>query len=472
MFKNFALGLIILLVIIFNILRFGKLDMIPYGYHVDELTSAVTLQCMAEKGCDAELTAWPLFGAVQFGQDKPPTYIYPGIIWVKIFGSTVSSLRAYSVSVLLIGILGLFFLGKELLGKSFGLAVVLAATCSPWAWVVNRIALESYFAPVLAVWGLYFFWRSNAWGDWALAGFLLVGAMYAYPPARLQTPLMVITLALYERGRRSIRWTSVLSLGGVFVLSLLPMVIKYMHGALSRRFDAISIFNKDYWFVLGKTGSPGDIMGMFIHNYWLHLNPNFLFRSGDTSYMYSTKHLGIFSFLDMGALIILSVFVILKFLRPAWGENPVIKHQHLLLFLVVNFFIGIIPSAMTNQGLPNALRICGSWPFMMLFTGLMWWSVGQFLVGAWLAMALTGILSAGVLGYQYFVLYPQESKSSFGSRAREIVEELKTQEDWKAFLLLFHPQRYHCRYFLVHRLGMSCEQAKDIWAETSDELLR
>ena len=112
-------------------------------------------------------------------------------------------------------------------GKAFAVAVVLAATCSPWAWVVTRVALESYFAPVFAIWGLYFLWRSSVWWDWALAGFLFACAMYTYPPARLQIPLMMATLVFYEWGRRSLRWSSILSLATVFVLSLLP-AINYM----------------------------------------------------------------------------------------------------------------------------------------------------------------------------------------------------------------------------------------------------
>ena len=170
MLKKIAIGFIILVVLVLNVLRFWKLDTIPNGFHVDEVGSAVTVQCFTQMGCDAELRAWPLFGFMEYGQDKPPTYVYPGILWEKVFGTTVASLRSYSAFVLLIGILGLFFLAKELFGKAFAAVVVLAATCSPWAWVVTRVALESYFAPVFAIWGLYFFWRSGFWWDWALAG--------------------------------------------------------------------------------------------------------------------------------------------------------------------------------------------------------------------------------------------------------------------------------------------------------------
>ena len=109
MLKKIALGIIILVVLVLNVLRFWKLDTIPYGYHWDEAGSAVTMQCFTQMGCDAELTPWPLFGQMEYGQDKPPTYVYPGMLWEKVFGTTVASLRGFSVFGLLMGILGLYF---------------------------------------------------------------------------------------------------------------------------------------------------------------------------------------------------------------------------------------------------------------------------------------------------------------------------------------------------------------------------
>src|SRR5471030_1651375 len=106
MLKKIVFGFIILAVLILNASRFWKLDTIPNGYHVDEVGSAVTVQSFTEMGCDAELKPWPLFGFMEYGQDKPPTYVYPGILWGKIFGTTVASLRAYSSFILMIGILG------------------------------------------------------------------------------------------------------------------------------------------------------------------------------------------------------------------------------------------------------------------------------------------------------------------------------------------------------------------------------
>ena len=93
------------------------------------------------------------------------------------------------------------------------------------------------------------------------------------------------------------------------MLSLLPLAWGYVYGSLPRRFNDISISNVDYLHSLGKAGSPWDIMGIFIHNYLLHLSPDFLFVTGDPSYVHSTRHLGLLSWFDDAALVILIIFV-------------------------------------------------------------------------------------------------------------------------------------------------------------------
>lgn len=470
MFKNTAIGLIILAVLVINLLHFWKLDTIPYGYHVDEVGSAVTLQCMVEKGCDAEIQRLPVFAAMEYGQDKPPTYIYPGMMWGRLFGTTVASLRAYSVFMLTLGILGLFFCALGLRGIGFAAAVVLAATCSPWVWVMTRVALESFFAPVFAIWGLYFFWRPASWWSWSLAGFFWACAMYAYPPARLQIPLMMVTIGAYECQRRRVPWSSVAALAGVFLVSLVPMVSLYMNGQLSQRFVLISIFNHDYLQSLGKTGSIWDLTRIFFHNYALHLSPDFLFFRGDPSYVHSTRHMGILSGLDIAALIILAVFLCLAVLRPGWRANPVIQNRGWLIFLVVNILIGIVPSALTNQELPHALRICGAWPFMMLLTGSMWFWAAESVRLLWPVLAVCGAICGGLLVFQYFTVYQQESKGMFAFWIKDAAEKLQTQEDWQKFMLVFHRKNYHIRYFLVHRLGLTCKQANDLWWQVHDDL--
>ena len=79
---------------------------------------------------------------------------------------------------------------------------------------------------------------------------------------------------------------------------------KTLNGEIQKRFNAISIFSKEY---LNSIHSPGhfkDIIGIFINNYFMHFKWDFLFLTGDPSYVHSTRHFGILSWLDMAALLL------------------------------------------------------------------------------------------------------------------------------------------------------------------------
>ncbi len=54
--------LIILTIVAAVFFRLHKIDSIPYGYHVDELSDSVTVDCLATEGVDAHNNRLPLFG--------------------------------------------------------------------------------------------------------------------------------------------------------------------------------------------------------------------------------------------------------------------------------------------------------------------------------------------------------------------------------------------------------------------------
>jgi len=462
-FIQIAICLIILIIGATNVARFWKLDSVPYGYHVDEMASAVTLQCMDQYSSDAEMHHWPLYGQIQYGTDKPPAYLYLGKIWVKLFGTTVGSLRGFSCAVLLLGFLGLYLLARRLHGPTAALFTVLAATCSPWSWVISRIAFESFFAPVFIIWGLYFIFRSVRWWDWVIAAFMFVMAMYSYPPARLYVPLMLGMLFMILYIKKQFSFKSLIYFTVSSVIFLIPLIHLYLEGVMQRRFQEISIFNPAYLQQLGKTASFADTAAIFIQNYMLHLSSDFLFLTGDPSYVHSTRHLGLFSYLDVLAIVIAAGFLVLMVGRIKGVENPWVTEGAWLLFLVLNFLISIIPSALTNQELPHSLRICGSWPFMMIFTGLLLDYACRLYKICWVPVLLAGLLSSYLLVYQYFYLYPQESKGMFNFWVSEQVNQIKTDEDMKQFLVMNYHKNYHERYFLVQKYKMTCREANDFW---------
>jgi len=455
--------LMVLTIIAALILRLYKIDSIPYGYHVDEMCSSVTIQCLATEGVDAHSHPYPIFGQTNYGTPKPATYMYPGVLWGKLFGFAVPSLRSFSVWANFLGVLGLFFLGRLLLGTTFGLWAAFLGAISPWVWVMSRVAFESLFAPTFFIWGLYFFFRRQTYTHWVIAAFLFAVSMYFYPPMRLQVPLMLMTLWLYSLKKYKTSY----SLWAVFIicliLPLIPLVLKTLSGEIQQRFNDIAIWSPGYLKAIGKTNSLKDLLGIFLTNYKLHLTPNFLLFKGDPSLIHSTGHFGILSWLDMAALVMCVGWALLFWTKPLKRHNPWFEHMGFLLFLIVNIFLGIVPSAVTNSEIPNTLRVVGSWPFMCLLSAYFLYRLQRLCWPLGLVAITLGLLFLTSFTKVYFGVYQQESKGMFDYWSKDQADSAKTEEDWTKFMVWHYDRDYHFRYFLMQERADTCSSSLLKW---------
>ncbi len=469
---RFSIVIMVITILASFILHFYKIDSIPYGYHVDELSDAVTVECLATEGVDAHDNHYPIFGQLNYGTPKPATYMYPAVLWGKVFNFTVPSLRSFSVAGHLLGIVGLFFLGRLFFGNTGGLWVVFAATISPWVWVSSRVAFESLLAPTFFIWGLYFFFRRQTYIHWALAGLFFAAAMYSYPPMRLQIPLMLLTLGVYSIRKMKISLSLVTVFCSFLIAPLIPLFMNILNaGEALQRFKSISISAPAFLKMIGKTDSFQDLLQIFLSNYQLHLTPQFLFLTGDPSLVHSTGHFGILSWLDLVALF--AAFFFLGILLTKWGRerNPWVKDWMLLLWIVVNIFLGIIPSALTNSELPNSLRIVGSWPFVCLLTGYFMVQLQQRWCYLGVVLVLVGVLFFVSFQKVYFGQYQQESKGMFSFWTLDQANAAKTDEDWMKFMIMYRGQDYHFRYFLIHYRKDSCTSTRLKWEKQGDLLV-
>ena len=396
--KNFFVkactAALVLVVLVGALLHFYRLETIPYGFHVDEMSGSVAVGCMATEGVDAHNVLHPLFANLNYGTPKPPTYLYPAIAWARLFGYSVPSLRALSVTVHLLGIAGLFVLARSLFGWRCAVLTVAVASFSPWAWVPSRVAFESLFAVTFLIWGLYVFLQPPRAWRMALAGILLAGAMYSYPPIRLQVPLMLLPLIIFSRKQHRLNWKFLAAFGIIFVILLVPLAQNTLNGQLQQRFNNISIFSHDYLKNIGGNGNWIQLTEIFCYVFAMHFDPNFLFSKGDLSYVHSTRHFGILSWMDMAALAMGLLFLVMLLTKSGRKNNPLAVHRHWVVFLVVNILIGVVPVALTNSELPNSLRIMGSWPFMCLLSGFLLWQACERWWGLWLVTLMITTLFA------------------------------------------------------------------------------
>ena len=86
--------------------------------------------------------------------------------------------------------------------------------------------------------------------------------------------------------------------------------------------------------------------------------------------MHSTRTVGILSWVESVSILFgfgLMVWYVFRTKIKDWIKP---REVQLLLFILLQIFIGIIPSALTHEGIPHALRPIGAWPFVALASGI------------------------------------------------------------------------------------------------------
>ncbi|MBX3729915.1 MAG: hypothetical protein KF858_12070 [Candidatus Sumerlaeia bacterium] len=167
----------------------------------------------------------------------------------------------------------------------------------------------------------------------ASAGLLLALAFYAYEPARLVVPFILLGL-WWEMGgdlRRLIRvyWPAAV----LFFLFAIPIVL-FAATAGSARFARISVFGDGVTFAA---------FVQFAANYLAHFDPAFLFVSGDANPRHGLPWGGIVGWAEAPFFL-----AGLWTLRARAGAGA--------RLLIVWLFAAPLAAAMTNDGIPHALR--------------------------------------------------------------------------------------------------------------------
>jgi hypothetical protein len=219
--------------------------------------------------------------------------------------------------------------------------MALLVAFSPWNLHYSRIGWEVILAVTLQLGALVYFFRwirsaqfGDLWGSAVCFGLTL----YAYPTAKLYTPLLMLgLLCFYLRPIRG-QWKASLGALGLFLLLLLiPYVwsLLSLQDALEARWRFLSVFQYE------------NGLGMMLWHYLLHLAPGFLFGSGDANPLHALPG-GV-------VLAVLAPFVAVGFWRMGVERKPL---HGFLLFWFLTF---AIPASMTYDRfdlhcMPNALR--------------------------------------------------------------------------------------------------------------------
>jgi len=333
---------LVLLLIIGGWLRIASLDKYPLGAQQDELSDVYDGYSILTTGADRFGERYPVI-VRGFGENdyRPALYPWLTVLPQAVAGFSVAAGRLPSALMGIVSLVLMFGFARRMAGTTYAFAVLLFATFSPLHIQYSRLAHEGAILPAFFVIVSLYLWQKaslNGYRDWVLAalGFATGFSSNAYQATKLTAfvfaAFMIVDIARHAAPRvRKIIVFSVAAFAGA-----LPQII-----ALFRETDKFFARAK----ILSVTADgPFGYVAEVLRNYWLNLEPRYLFWPGEILDLTVTRLLPVevlFFYVGIAGLFLL---------------RGVERRSRYFMFLAL--VISILPAAITT-GNPNTLRASG-----------------------------------------------------------------------------------------------------------------
>ncbi len=450
---------VLAIILIWSVLRFVNLEQSPPGFYVDEAAISAQVICIRQSGHDMHFKKLPIFSEVLGGGYATPVTLYGGALWTALFGDSIVSFRSFAAFFGLLTLIGVFWLASELFDSRLtGTMAALCLAISPWAFQFSRIAWDPPLAPAFLILGIaaLFWFTDKIYRRSILAGVFFALAAYSYPPVRLQLMIALPACGVLIYKREPSRFLKIILVTIITsVIISFPLIWLTLTGEIQGRFQMLSIFNPNY---LNQNGgiSITNILGTFVKNVFKHFSFDYLFLTGDANLRHSTQWVGLLSWIDILAILILMFFLLRK------RVDGVIKYWRELLLIVFIFMAGIVPAAVTWESLPHSLRSIGSAPFLAVFSGFLISEMVRKYRRSMALVAAVALIFSGYFGYGYFIRYPLISSDWFDASAVQLATELtidsKTSENQIRDRINKDYPELALSYFLLSSKIISCSK--------------
>jgi hypothetical protein len=279
---------------------------------------------------------------------------------------------------------------------------------------------------------------------------------------------VLLGLGLRARTLRLTRVVALLATVGVF---LIPLVRYTLTRQFTGRSMRLAIFAPEYLREhRGIWTSFAFFVRTLLDNLGLHFRPSFLFLTGDPNLRHSTQLFGELGLVDDLALL-LGVLLVAAALRGRAAH--VVKElddgavRRYFALSAAGIVLGVLPAALTWEGLPHALRGIGAWPFVSLLGG------GLLAMGEkqWRATAkvacVTSVVHAALFLLLYFRVYPGLAREAFNVPIYESLTDIPHLSD-RDKASLAHSEPFAVRYFLMRSGQEDCRSSEETlraWAQ-------
>lgn len=352
--------LLFLIVIIAAFLRLYKIDQIPPSISWDEAAVGYNGYTIANWGKDEWGKTFPLTFA-SFRDDKHPVHVYFTALSVKLLGLSDFSTRLPSAIFGIFCVVVAFYLARIIFLNSWiGLIAALFLAISPYSIQFSRFNHEANFALFFWMLGLLFFFKAVKEKKLFLPlSFFSFGiSLFSYHSSLIVVlPLIMMLIIFYFKDLLKIKNYF---LGSTLVLAVFILTM-FLHPALLgiARINQTSIAKDKILETSLYQKTNSEILGrveVTFNQYLLHLNPQYLFKTGGLNKKFSTQIVGEFYMIDAPLLFI-------GFLGLLWGIIFRSSRYKMLLILLGWAILAPIPASLVEEA-PHparALFMMGSW---------------------------------------------------------------------------------------------------------------
>jgi 4-amino-4-deoxy-L-arabinose transferase-like glycosyltransferase len=358
--KAWIYGLLFLIIAFGFFLRFYNIENTPPGVYPDE----------AANGDDAlranETGNYQWFYPNNTGREG--LFMNLVALCFKLFGINVIALKLPAIIFGTLSILGTYLLTKELFKSSrMGLIAAFLYASSFWAINFSRISFRANMLPFVLVFSFYFLFRglrTKRWWDFAIGGFIFGVGMHTYIAWRVAPAVLLFMLIFFALSRKNFfkeYWKSILLFLLFSIIAAFPMFLTfYQHPEyLETRSSAVSILSPEI--------NHGHPILTFLKSFSLSLI-KYTFV-GDMNWRHNFPPYPLLDPLTGMAFlfgIVLSIKLFFQALRSRINKKIATIHLEQHAFLLLWFFLLLVPEFMTGEGNPHALRSIGTLPVVII----------------------------------------------------------------------------------------------------------
>jgi 4-amino-4-deoxy-L-arabinose transferase-like glycosyltransferase len=286
-----------------------RLDEVPAYLMHDEAQGALQAQSIAATARDLTGRRLPLyFTEPEFPPGRDPALIYFTALVLKMVPFNEAGVRTPAAAIATLNVVLMFFVAQRLF-QSVWMGFVAAGLLllTPIHFIRGRLLLSPLFTiPFILGW-LLTLWRYTAAPTAArlIASAVVLGfGMYSYLAAVVMMPIyLLITLTI---GWRRSGQAALIKAAGAFAVTLLPMLAWYVTHP-ERNAEIVSQYQLD-----AAASSP---LARWVARYWSFFDPSFLFVTGDSSLINSTREAGFFP-MAFAVLIPIGLYGLIRSRQP------------------------------------------------------------------------------------------------------------------------------------------------------------